>query len=148
MRLLFDRVYWRIIRGFICSTLKVAFQIRGVDIHWLWNRLAQIFCVQNRIRNRASFRSGRGGSESLALDFDNRIPKLPGQIFILTKAKHIQKTVRYSIMSVIRQIRICFAWSSFVLGSVFNIVLIWLIHRHTPQVMRVYSKVGSTYQSE
>ena len=51
---------------------------------------------------------------------------------------------RRKMVSVVRVIKTSFAWSSFVLGSMFNIMLIWLINRHTPQVMRVYSKVGST----
>jgi hypothetical protein len=38
-------------------------------------------------------------------------------------------------------IRSCFAWGSFAVGTVLNVFLIWLIRRHTPTEMRVYSKI-------
>jgi hypothetical protein len=38
-------------------------------------------------------------------------------------------------------IRSCFAWASFVVGSLLNVLLIGLIRRHTPKEMRVYSKI-------
>jgi hypothetical protein len=38
-------------------------------------------------------------------------------------------------------LRTAFAWASFALGIPINALAIWLILRHTPEVMRVYSKI-------
>jgi hypothetical protein len=44
-------------------------------------------------------------------------------------------------MAWIRPLRTVFAWTSFALGIPFNVLAIWLIARHTPEAMRVYSKI-------
>jgi hypothetical protein len=38
-------------------------------------------------------------------------------------------------------IRSCFAWASFVVGSLLNVFLIHVIWKHTPKEMRDYSKI-------
>jgi hypothetical protein len=44
-------------------------------------------------------------------------------------------------MSLILLIKTSFAWSAFVLGAPMNAFLIWMIWRHTPKEMHVYSKI-------
>jgi hypothetical protein len=44
--------------------------------------------------------------------------------------------------SLVRVLRTTLSWTSFSVGGVLNALLIWLILKHTPASMRVYSKVN------
>jgi hypothetical protein len=45
------------------------------------------------------------------------------------------------MVSVVRTIKTTVAWVSLVVGGVSNVFLLWLISKHTPPPMRIYSKV-------
>jgi hypothetical protein len=44
-------------------------------------------------------------------------------------------------MGLVRAIKVASAWASFVVGGVGNLLVVWLVLRHTPKTMQIYSKI-------